>query len=435
LEEQSLYRAILAAPHDDTLRLVYADWLDENADRFADPLARLEHGRAEFIRVQCALARLGPGGWGTPLPTDPVLARRQKRLFLQYGAKWRRWFPRVIASSPFERGFLRPMRAMRPQEFLEQQHGPDLPIRAPMPPLPPDSPAIRYVPEADSLFPACPLWDIHLYATPFIWDQLADHGQYEELLEEVGRSPSLERVGWLKVSFFHTPVVDFLRTGNFVNVETLVLNSGPIPDVLEAITENESFHSLRYLQFGDDREAWIPDYPTALRFNAFHGQLRAANERHLPYGEMRTVLRQILRDTPVVPAQIAPPPPAVIRSTPVPLSSLSLRSPGTTLREHLAAIGWGALAFCLIFGLISVLANTRHESPPTSPKITFDFDPDKYKLPDLKAYQKALKTLEEGLKELKGELPVAPPPRLVDPARSPDELPVAPPPRPVEKQD
>lgn len=40
--------AIIAAPDDDTPRLVFADWLQE----------RGEDARAEFIRVQCELARL-----------------------------------------------------------------------------------------------------------------------------------------------------------------------------------------------------------------------------------------------------------------------------------------------------------------------------------------------------------------------------------------
>lgn len=41
----ALLRAILSDPRDDTPRLVYADWLDENG----------EPDRAEFIRVQCAI--------------------------------------------------------------------------------------------------------------------------------------------------------------------------------------------------------------------------------------------------------------------------------------------------------------------------------------------------------------------------------------------
>jgi uncharacterized protein (TIGR02996 family) len=43
--------AIIDAPDDDELRLVYADWLEEHGDP----------DRAEFIRVQIELARLAPG--------------------------------------------------------------------------------------------------------------------------------------------------------------------------------------------------------------------------------------------------------------------------------------------------------------------------------------------------------------------------------------
>src|SRR5262249_46319231 len=44
----ALLRALLETPEDDALRLVYADWLQENG----------QAERAEFIRVQCELARL-----------------------------------------------------------------------------------------------------------------------------------------------------------------------------------------------------------------------------------------------------------------------------------------------------------------------------------------------------------------------------------------
>ena len=44
-DRDALYRAILAHPDDDTPRLVYADWLEENG--------RAEE--AEFIRVECRL--------------------------------------------------------------------------------------------------------------------------------------------------------------------------------------------------------------------------------------------------------------------------------------------------------------------------------------------------------------------------------------------
>src|SRR5262249_36789673 len=50
---------IVAHPEDDAPRLIYADWLDEQD-------APEDRARAEFIRVQCALARTeeeGPRRW------------------------------------------------------------------------------------------------------------------------------------------------------------------------------------------------------------------------------------------------------------------------------------------------------------------------------------------------------------------------------------
>lgn len=55
-EEAALLAAIVAAPDEDTPRLAYADWLDENRpDRRPSP-AEGPSARAEFIRVQCRLA-------------------------------------------------------------------------------------------------------------------------------------------------------------------------------------------------------------------------------------------------------------------------------------------------------------------------------------------------------------------------------------------
>src|SRR5262249_46624256 len=46
-EGRGFLEAIRESPGDDALRLVYADWLDDHGDA----------ARAEFIRVQCELAR------------------------------------------------------------------------------------------------------------------------------------------------------------------------------------------------------------------------------------------------------------------------------------------------------------------------------------------------------------------------------------------
>jgi uncharacterized protein (TIGR02996 family) len=44
----SFLQSIIESPDDDGPRLIYADWLDEHGDS----------DRAEFIRVQCAVARM-----------------------------------------------------------------------------------------------------------------------------------------------------------------------------------------------------------------------------------------------------------------------------------------------------------------------------------------------------------------------------------------
>ena len=66
--DDAFLRAIIENPDDDTPRLVYADWLDEHG----------QSDRADFIRVQCELARLPEED--SPLRQDLVrLARNHAR--------------------------------------------------------------------------------------------------------------------------------------------------------------------------------------------------------------------------------------------------------------------------------------------------------------------------------------------------------------------
>ncbi len=50
MSHESFQKAIFKEPDDDAIRLIYADWLDENGE----PLW------AELIRVQCEIATLTP---------------------------------------------------------------------------------------------------------------------------------------------------------------------------------------------------------------------------------------------------------------------------------------------------------------------------------------------------------------------------------------
>ena len=71
--------AIRETDSDDTPRLIYADWLEERGDP-----------RAEFIRVQCELAKLQPYH-----ERYAELHPREQELLDQYEAQWRSELPYV----------------------------------------------------------------------------------------------------------------------------------------------------------------------------------------------------------------------------------------------------------------------------------------------------------------------------------------------------
>lgn len=91
-EREALLAAIHDSPDEDTVRLAYADWLDEHGDA----------AQAEFIRVQIALAR-------TPVcdPQRGRLYRLEKELL---AANRVAWVGERVATAPleswvFQRGF------------------------------------------------------------------------------------------------------------------------------------------------------------------------------------------------------------------------------------------------------------------------------------------------------------------------------------------
>ncbi|HEY1192415.1 MAG TPA: TIGR02996 domain-containing protein [Gemmata sp.] len=102
-ERDALFSAILSDPADDTARLALADRLDETG----------EHSRAEFIRVQVALAN-------TP-DTDPAhdaLAERERQLLHAHSEKWKRELqsPGVMFWGAFRRGFVNELRIYEPAQ-------------------------------------------------------------------------------------------------------------------------------------------------------------------------------------------------------------------------------------------------------------------------------------------------------------------------------
>src|SRR3712207_3456925 len=95
-EQDALLQAIIEHPEDDELRLVYADWLEEHGDS----------ARAEFIRVQCALARMAEDDdrlWGLRAREHQLLEGHEKDWFPladvpQYCGSFRRGFVEIISA-------------------------------------------------------------------------------------------------------------------------------------------------------------------------------------------------------------------------------------------------------------------------------------------------------------------------------------------------
>jgi uncharacterized protein (TIGR02996 family) len=93
MDHDVFLQAILTQPDEDLPRLIYADWLEEQGDI----------ARAEFIRVQCALAPMER--------TDPgrrELAAREIDLLAENGGRWRAELPALPAGlvwQDFARGF------------------------------------------------------------------------------------------------------------------------------------------------------------------------------------------------------------------------------------------------------------------------------------------------------------------------------------------
>jgi uncharacterized protein (TIGR02996 family) len=75
-EQAALLAAIVAYPDEDTPRLIYADWLDENG----------EPARAEFIRLQVDLERsVIPKVWTNDVR---MKFRRLRELIVTYADDW-----------------------------------------------------------------------------------------------------------------------------------------------------------------------------------------------------------------------------------------------------------------------------------------------------------------------------------------------------------
>lgn len=95
-DRAALLAAVLANPDEDTPRLVYADWLDENGDEN-------DHARARFIRLQCEASRHGPGS-----RARNDLEREARQVSTQHGKDWGSELEGVVVAghTDWSRGFV-----------------------------------------------------------------------------------------------------------------------------------------------------------------------------------------------------------------------------------------------------------------------------------------------------------------------------------------
>jgi uncharacterized protein (TIGR02996 family) len=82
---------IVANPDDDTPRLIYADWLEDHGDP----------DRAEFIRLQCELERMGKSD-----TRSRELQRRERELLEANKENWAGPVRSLVESWDFRRGFI-----------------------------------------------------------------------------------------------------------------------------------------------------------------------------------------------------------------------------------------------------------------------------------------------------------------------------------------
>lgn len=103
-DNDAFLRTIIDNPRDDAPRLVYADWLEEHGDE-------MSVARAEFIRVQCQLARI---------PNFSLICRESELsnlLGFGHSPIDKRWYPQFSKSDydyyrcDIRRGFVESIRA------------------------------------------------------------------------------------------------------------------------------------------------------------------------------------------------------------------------------------------------------------------------------------------------------------------------------------
>jgi uncharacterized protein (TIGR02996 family) len=222
-EREALLRAVCEFPDDDTPRLVFADWLQEHG----------EEERAEFIRVQCRLAR----------KDDERLRQRARELLAAHRESWSQPFQqfevagsfrRLMFGVQFRRGFVFAL-SVNDEES-------------------------RFVENAAALFRLAPVQRLN----PF----------HKHQHEDLTRCPELLRVTELMIDrqgFETVAIAQLLRSKYLTNITRLDLiadddNGHLETEGLALFARAKSLPALRHLDlsynycgwmFSDERENWL----------------------------------------------------------------------------------------------------------------------------------------------------------------------------------
>jgi uncharacterized protein (TIGR02996 family) len=151
MQDDAFLTAILADPDDDAPRLIYADWLDEQG--------RPE--RAEFIRVQCDLARRPEGD-----SRRGELQARERALLAVHEKDWAAPLVGLVLRWTFYRGFVWGV-TLQPRQFLSH---------------------------ADTLFGLAPVRAVTFYS-----------GREAMPVPDLASCPSLRRLSWVAFQGAYLP--------------------------------------------------------------------------------------------------------------------------------------------------------------------------------------------------------------------------------------
>ena len=216
MTNDALLGAVIAAPADDTPRLVFADWFEENG----------QPERAEFIRVQVERARLPAGD-----VRHGELLARELRLLARGGRAWAAGIP-TLEVVRFRRGFVESVGAF----------------------------ADVLADNAEELFRKHPIRELRVTGTENPGDG-----------ERLARRPELARVEHIRVDDFAGGQNDpdatqtLLTSPHWTSVTGLTLITGLAEDTLRAVLRHPGFAGVRELRINtlraDDVTAVLADFP------------------------------------------------------------------------------------------------------------------------------------------------------------------------------